>query len=82
MCGGFHSRLASALLLQVYRARLQATGEEVAVKVQRPDALSTISKVSSDTISLNLKSAWLSLCFSSQPLSGFPEATGARVWLA
>ena len=33
--------------LQVYRARLRATGEEVAVKVQRPDALSTISKVPS-----------------------------------
>jgi hypothetical protein len=31
---------------QVYRARLAATGEEVAVKVQRPNALSTISKVS------------------------------------
>jgi ABC1 atypical kinase-like domain len=31
---------------QVYRARLRSTGEEVAVKVQRPGALSTISKVS------------------------------------
>lgn len=31
-------------LLQVYRARLKSTGEEVAVKVQRPAALSTISK--------------------------------------
>lgn len=39
MCATF------GLLLQVYRARLRATGEEVAVKVQRPDALSTISKV-------------------------------------
>ena len=29
---------------QVYRARLRSTGEEVAVKVQRPGALSTISK--------------------------------------
>lgn len=37
------------LLEQVYRARLAATGEEVAVKVQRPAALSTISKVCSDT---------------------------------
>lgn len=31
--------------LQVYRARLATTGEEVAVKVQRPAALSIISKV-------------------------------------
>lgn len=31
---------------QVYRARLRSTGEEVAVKVQRPGALATISKVS------------------------------------
>jgi predicted unusual protein kinase regulating ubiquinone biosynthesis (AarF/ABC1/UbiB family) len=30
---------------QVYRARLRSTGQEVAVKVQRPAALSTISKV-------------------------------------
>jgi hypothetical protein len=29
---------------QVYRARLAATGQEVAVKVQRPNALATISK--------------------------------------
>jgi aarF domain-containing kinase len=29
---------------QVYRARVRATGQEVAVKVQRPGALSTISK--------------------------------------
>lgn len=36
--------VAAASLAQVYRARLRATGEEVAVKVQRPDALSTISK--------------------------------------
>jgi predicted unusual protein kinase regulating ubiquinone biosynthesis (AarF/ABC1/UbiB family) len=28
----------------VYRARVAATGQEVAVKVQRPGALSTISK--------------------------------------
>jgi hypothetical protein len=32
------------LLLQVYRARLRSNGQEVAVKVQRPGALSTISK--------------------------------------
>ena len=31
--------------LQVYKARLRSTGEQVAVKVQRPGALSTISKV-------------------------------------
>ena len=31
--------------VQVYRARLASTGQEVAVKVQRPNALSTISKV-------------------------------------
>lgn len=37
--------VGSASLAQVYRARLRSTGEEVAVKVQRPDALSTISKV-------------------------------------
>lgn len=30
---------------QVYRARVRATGQEVAVKVQRPAALATISKV-------------------------------------
>ena len=30
---------------QVYRARIRATGQEVAVKVQRPQALGTISKV-------------------------------------
>ena len=36
--------IAAASLAQVYRARLRATGEEVAVKVQRPGALSTISK--------------------------------------
>jgi len=29
---------------QVYRARVRETGQEVAVKVQRPGALSTISK--------------------------------------
>ena len=37
--------LSSSFLPQVYRARVRATGQEVAVKVQRPAALSTISKV-------------------------------------
>jgi predicted unusual protein kinase regulating ubiquinone biosynthesis (AarF/ABC1/UbiB family) len=37
--------VAAASLAQVYRARLRSTGQEVAVKVQRPAALSTISKV-------------------------------------
>lgn len=36
--------IAAASLAQVYRARLRSTGQEVAVKVQRPGALSTISK--------------------------------------
>ncbi|KAL3161747.1 hypothetical protein ABBQ38_008842 [Trebouxia sp. C0009 RCD-2024] len=36
--------VAAASLAQVYRARLRSTGQEVAVKVQRPGALSTISK--------------------------------------
>ncbi|MEW5317369.1 MAG: hypothetical protein WDW38_008671 [Sanguina aurantia] len=36
--------VAAASLAQVYRARLRSTGEEVAVKVQRPGALSIISK--------------------------------------
>lgn len=36
--------IAAASLAQVYRARLRSTGEEVAVKVQRPQALATISK--------------------------------------
>ncbi|KAL4853737.1 hypothetical protein ACK3TF_005338 [Chlorella vulgaris] len=36
--------IAAASLAQVYRARLKATGQEVAVKVQRPNALATISK--------------------------------------
>lgn len=36
--------IGAASLAQVYRARLASTGEEVAVKVQRPAALSTISK--------------------------------------
>jgi predicted unusual protein kinase regulating ubiquinone biosynthesis (AarF/ABC1/UbiB family) len=36
--------IAAASLAQVYRARLRETGQEVAVKVQRPGALSTISK--------------------------------------
>lgn len=38
--------VAAASLAQVYRARLRSSGQEVAVKVQRPGALSTISKVS------------------------------------
>lgn len=37
--------VAAASLAQVYRAKLRSTGEEVAVKVQRPGALATISKV-------------------------------------
>jgi predicted unusual protein kinase regulating ubiquinone biosynthesis (AarF/ABC1/UbiB family) len=36
--------IAAASLAQVYRARLRGSGEEVAVKVQRPGALGTISK--------------------------------------
>ena len=36
--------VAAASLAQVYRATLRSTGQEVAVKVQRPGALSTISK--------------------------------------
>lgn len=36
--------VAAASLAQVYRARVRATGQEVAVKVQRPGALATISK--------------------------------------
>ena len=36
--------VASASLAQVYRARLAETGEEVAVKIQRPDALTVVSK--------------------------------------
>lgn len=36
--------VAAASLAQVYRARVRATGQEVAVKVQRPAALATISK--------------------------------------
>lgn len=36
--------IAAASLAQVYRARVRATGQEVAVKVQRPNALATISK--------------------------------------
>ncbi len=39
--------VAAASLAQVYRARLRSDGREVAVKVQRPGALATISKVSS-----------------------------------
>ena len=41
--------VAAASLAQVYRAKLRSTGQEVAVKVQRPGALSTISKVSAHT---------------------------------
>lgn len=36
--------IAAASLAQVYRATLRESGQEVAVKVQRPGALSTISK--------------------------------------
>lgn len=36
--------IAAASLAQVYRARLRKSGVEVAVKVQRPEALSTCSK--------------------------------------
>ncbi|KAG2496070.1 hypothetical protein HYH03_005989 [Edaphochlamys debaryana] len=36
--------IAAASLAQVYRARIRATGEEVAVKVQRPQAQAIISK--------------------------------------
>lgn len=36
--------IAAASLAQVYRGRLRSTGQEVAIKVQRPGALSTISK--------------------------------------
>jgi len=36
--------IAAASLAQVYRATLRESGEEVAVKVQRPGALATISK--------------------------------------
>lgn len=36
--------IAAASLAQVYRATLRSTGEEVAVKVQRPGALGTVSK--------------------------------------
>lgn len=36
--------VAAASLAQVYRATVRATGQEVAVKVQRPGALSTVSK--------------------------------------
>ena len=39
--------VAAASLAQVYRARLKSNGQEVAVKVQRPGALATISKVHS-----------------------------------
>lgn len=36
--------VAAASLAQVYRAKLRSTGEEVAIKVQRPDVLGTVSK--------------------------------------
>lgn len=36
--------IAAASLAQVYKARLRETDEEVAVKVQRPGALATVSK--------------------------------------
>lgn len=36
--------IAAASLAQVYRATLRETGQEVAVKVQRPGALATVSK--------------------------------------
>lgn len=45
--------VAAASLAQVYRAKLRSTGEEVAVKVQRPGALATISKVSRQSIQIN-----------------------------
>eukprot|EP00240_Pyramimonas_obovata_P002358 CAMPEP_0118954298 /NCGR_PEP_ID=MMETSP1169-20130426/58010_1 /TAXON_ID=36882 /ORGANISM="Pyramimonas obovata, Strain CCMP722" /LENGTH=448 /DNA_ID=CAMNT_0006901911 /DNA_START=102 /DNA_END=1444 /DNA_ORIENTATION=- len=38
------SPVAAASLAQVYKARLRSTGQLVAVKVQRPDALNTISR--------------------------------------
>jgi len=40
-----HALLDPPQTHQVYRARLRSTGEEVAVKVQRPGALGTVSKV-------------------------------------
>ncbi|CAM9358813.1 unnamed protein product, partial [Phaeothamnion confervicola] len=39
----FDRPLAAASLGQVYRAKLKSTGEEVAVKVQRPDLLATVT---------------------------------------
>lgn len=36
--------VAAASLAQVYRARLNSTGEYVAIKVQRPEVLETVSK--------------------------------------
>ena len=43
--GAAHGRLTSGRVLrQVFRARLRSTGQDVAVKVQRPGALATISK--------------------------------------
>lgn len=42
---GWDALLATCSGMQVYRARIRATGQEVAVKVQRPAALGTISKV-------------------------------------
>ena len=62
VCHVGRSGLKGCSVLQVYRARLRATGEEVAVKVQRPDALSTISKVStaivSDAVRVWLARTW------------------------
>jgi len=36
--------VAAASLAQVYKAKLASTGEYVAVKVQRPQVLETVSK--------------------------------------
>ncbi len=51
--------IAAASLAQVYRARLRSTGQEVAVKVQRPGALATVSKVCGHGSSVQLKHAIL-----------------------
>lgn len=39
-----HEPVAAASLAQVYKAKLVSTGQEVAVKVQRPSVLETVSK--------------------------------------